>query len=319
MQLLSNNLPFILVFVAVVCMVMAVGSLFASGGTIRRRLEIAASADEGRGRIRTPTGSFYRAVVRPLQRYLLPLDLEQRSTLRLRLLQAGYFAPTAPAAYYGARIVLGVALPLMVAIFAPILVARIPLSIVIVLLVASGIVGYVLPMVFVSRRVSARQRAARESFPDALDMMLMCVEAGLGLDAAIVRVGEEIRLAHPMLAGHFDHLSAEIRVGKMRDEAFRAFADRIGVEEVRSFVALLVQSEELGTNMADTLRSMADDMRQRRLLHAEELANMVSAKLSMVLSLIIVPVLLTVIISPAALNAYHNFSHVRFNHFSLGR
>lgn len=308
MQFISDALPFVLVFAAVAFTVVAIGSFFTADGSIRRRLEIGPAANEGNIRARPAEGWFYRSVVLPLQRYILPPDIQQRSTLRLRLVQGGYTAPTAPAVYYATRIALGIGLPVVIGLIASFLATTIP-SIVLPLVI-SGIVGYTLPTFIVSRRVSNRQRLAREGFPDALDMMLMCVEAGLGLDAAINRVGQEIRLPHPLLAEQFDLLAAEIRAGKMRDEAFRAFSDRIGIDEIRAFIALLVQSEELGTNMAEALRSMSDDMRQRRLLRAEELANMVSTKLSMVLALVIIPVLLTVIVSPAALTAVRNFSQL---------
>jgi len=305
MQLITDSLPFILVFATVAFAVVAIGSFFTTDGTIQRRLEIGAAEGEGGLRTRPTENWFYRSIVQPLQHYILPPDIKERSSLRLRLLQAGYTAPTAPAVYYAARIALGIGLPILVGTLAAFFATKVP-SIVLPATI-SGIIGYILPTFIVSRRVASRQRLIRVGFPDALDMMLMCVEAGLGLDAAINRVGQEIRLPHPLLAEHFDLLAAEIRAGKMRDEAFRAFSDRIGVEEVRAFIALLVQSQELGTNMADALRSMSEDMRQRRLLRAEELANMVSTKLSMVLALIIVPVLLAVIMAPAGITAARNF------------
>jgi len=305
MQLITDSLPFILVFATVAFAVVAIGSFFTTDGTIQRRLEIGAADGDAGKRARAAETWFYRAIVQPLQRYILPPDIKERSSLRLRLLQAGYTAPTAPAVYYAARIALGIGLPIIVGSLVLFFATTVP-SIVLPVTI-SGIIGYIIPTFIVSRRVSSRQRLIRVGFPDALDMLLMCVEAGLGLDAAINRVGQEIRLPHPLLAEHFDLLAAEVRAGKMRDEAFRAFSDRLGVEEVRAFVSLLVQSQELGTNMADALRSMSEDMRQRRLLRAEELANMVSTKLSMVLALIIVPVLLAVIMSPAGITAARNF------------
>lgn len=310
MELVTNSLPFILVFATVALVVVAIGSFFATDGAIQRRLEFGAGdgKSESGSRGRPKENWFYRSMVQPLQRFILPSDIKERSGLRLRLLQAGYSAPTAPAVYYASRIALGIGLPVLVGAVAAFFAKTVPS--VLLPVTISGIIGYILPTFVVSRRISSRQRLIRVGFPDALDMMLMCVEAGLGLDAAINRVGQEIRLPHPLLAEHFDLLAAEIRAGKMRDEAFRAFSDRLGVEEVRTFVALLVQSQELGTNMADALRSMSEDMRQRRLLRAEELANMVSTKLSMVLALIIVPVLLAVIVSPAGITAVRNFKQL---------
>ena len=310
MELVTNSLPFVLVFATVAFAVVAIGSFFTTDGAIQRRLEVGAGDGESGSRGRPKENWFYRSFVQPLQRYILPPDIKERSSLRLRLLQAGYTTPNAPAIYYASRIALGIGLPVIVGLVAS-LFARTVTSVLLPATI-SGIIGYVLPTIIVSRRASGRQQLIRVGFPDALDMMLMCVEAGLGLDAAINRVGQEIRLPHPLLAEHFDLLAAEIRAGKMRDQAFRAFSDRLGVEEVRAFVALLVQSQELGTNMSDALRSMSEDMRQRRLLRAEELANMVSTKLSMVLALVIVPVLLVVIMAPAGVNAVRNF--MRLHH-----
>lgn len=306
MQFVSDALPFVLVFVTVAFAVIGIGSLFfPTGGALQRRLEIGSAADEGSQRSRPKESWFYQSLIQPLGRYVLPTNLQQRSSLRLWLLQGGFTAPNAPAIYYASRIMLAIAMPVAIGLLLTFVAPSLPS--ILLLLVISGIIGYMLPTFVVSRRVSHRQRLVRIGFPDALDMMLMCVEAGLGLDAAINRVGQEIHLPHPLLAEHFELLAAEIRAGKMRDDAFRAFSDRLGIEEVRAFISLLVQSEELGTNMSDALRSMSEDMRQRRLLRAEELANMVSTKLSMVLALIIIPVLLAVIVSPAGVIAVRNF------------
>lgn len=306
-------LPFVLVFAAIVLSVLGIGLLFAGPDAVQRRLQSAASRAEGEpvvGLRRKSESTFYRTIVQPLERHLVPAEIRQLSSLRLRLVQAGFFAPSAPSAYYAIRILLGIAFPAVIGFFVPALAGSISVNSIILLMAVLGTLGYILPMWVVSHRVSARQQQAREGFPDALDMLMMCVEAGLGLDAAINRIGGEIQAAQPLLAEHFDLLAAELRAGRTREDAFRAFSDRIGIDEVKSLTGLLLQTEALGTSMADALRSLSDDMRQRRLLRAEELAQKISTKLSLVLTTFILPVLLTVVTAPAFLNAVRNFRHI---------
>jgi tight adherence protein C len=132
-----------------------------------------------------------------------------------------------------------------------------------------------------------------------MDLMLACVEAGLSLDAAVQRVGEELELRHPVIAGHMRTLSLELRAGKARKTAWRAFADRMGIEEAGSLATMLRQAEEMGTSLGQTLRVFSADMRQRRILHAEEKAMALPAKLTLPLIFFVFPVLLGVLTLPA--------------------
>jgi len=161
--------------------------------------------------------------------------------------------------------------------------------------------GFVLPMLIVNRRVSSRQLAVQESFPDALDMLLVCVEAGLGLSAAIERVSNELDKAHPVLSEHFKLFGLEMRAGANREDALRNFGDRVGIADVQSFVTLLVQSQELGTSLAESLRVHAYEMRQKRMLRAEEKANKLPAKLVLPLGFFVFPCMLMVTGTPLAI------------------
>jgi len=311
MQNLGEILPFILAFAAVVLLVFGIGSLVPTTDAVRRRL--AGDSPDRQGRRSVLRGSTETPWLKTvISGFVRPDDQDrdgQLSPLRLRLVRAGFFSPYAPAAYHALRAGLAIALIVPSVVVIPLLMTS-STPVVALTTLIFGVLGYVLPTIVVHVRTNSRARLLRESFPDALDMLLMCVEAGVGLDESIARVGDELKRGHPLLAWHFDLLSAELRAGKNRDAAFRALSDRIGIDEVQSFVALIVQTEVLGTSMADTLRSMSDDMRQRRLLRAEEMAQKVSTKLSMVLMTFVLPVLLMVIIAPAISRAVVGLRHL---------
>jgi tight adherence protein C len=229
-----------------------------------------------------------------------PLEDEGKATaLRQRLVQAGYFAPSAITAFFSIRVILGIGLPLAFSLLSPLWSTNMETGQLIGIAVTLALLGTYAPNMWVTLRVRKRQLLAREGFPDALDMLLICVEAGLGLDAAIDRVGLEVNRAHPILAMQFAMLSAELRAGRRREDALRNLSERIGIDEVASLVTLLVQSEKLGTSLAQTLRVHADEMRAKRMLKAEEKAAMLPVLLSVPLVLCILPALLTVVMTPA--------------------
>ena len=184
---------------------------------------------------------------------------------------------------------------------APLFSANIPVEKVLATGLALTIFGLYLPSVWVTQRIRDRRRAFQESFPDALDMLMVCVEAGLGLDSAFSRVGEQMAMAHPVLAQHFGLVSLELRAGKSREAAMRNMSARIGAPEVTSFVVLLIQSDELGTSIASTLRVQAEEMRLKRMLRAEERAHMLPVKMSVVLITCLLPAMFVVILSPAVI------------------
>ena len=152
--------------------------------------------------------------------------------------------------------------------------------------------------------MAVRQRAVREGFPDAIDLLIICIEAGLGLDAAVARVGTEIAAAHPLVSEHFTMLAAELRAGRAREEAWRGLSRRVGLAEVTSLVTLLVQTDRLGASAADALRAHAADLRARRLLRAEEKAQQLGVKMTFPLILMILPALMIVIATPAVIKGY---------------
>lgn len=291
----------ILVFLAVVLLAMGLIAVFQKDA-VSKRMEREISAADGQSaaslRYSGPTGRF-SGIWTHLERFAGTDDDKNRTALRLSLVRAGYYNPRAVGYYYGLRIFLAIGLALLVTVAVPTFGGGlVPLNMVPVAGIAFAGIGYLLPLAYLTRRAKQRQLSVRESFPDALDMLLICVEAGLGLGAAVERVGLEMEAAHPVLSEHFKLIGLETRAGKSREVALKNFANRTGVDEVRSLVTLLHQSQQLGTNMADSLRVHAYEMRAKRMLRAEERANKLPVKIVLPLGFGILPCLLIVIFTP---------------------
>lgn len=227
-----------------------------------------------------------------------PTDEEKVSEARARLALAGLTHPSAVGQYYLARLVC-VIVPQVGLLFALPYFADMPTTVPLMTSVALLIIGLIGPSFYVDHLISARQSQCSLGFPDMMDLMVACVEAGLSLDASVQRVGEELEMRHPIIAGHMKTLSLELRAGKSRKQAWRSFADRMNLEEAGSLATMLRQAEEMGTSLGATLRIFSADMRQRRILLAEEKAMALPAKLTLPLILFVFPVLLGVLILPA--------------------
>jgi tight adherence protein C len=158
-----------------------------------------------------------------------------------------------------------------------------------------------LPAVFIAAKADRRQREIINGFPDALDLMLVCVEAGLGMDSAFARVGMEMVDSHPRLAEQFGAVVLELRAGRSHEDALRRMADRAGAEEIRAFATLLIQSSKLGSSIAQTLRVYAAEMRERRRMRAEEKAHRLPVLLSVPLVGCMLPVMIGVLMLPAVI------------------
>jgi tight adherence protein C len=293
-----------LIFVSVVLVVTALGELLASRGSMRRRLETEGAPIDAASELSIRFGdgnSAWHRLLEPLQKRLTPGDDVRSGSTRMRLVQAGYMRPSAVGTFHAVRLLSAVGLVALLLLFLPVLLRAMPVDKILMLGGCAILVGLYLPPAWLSYRITRRQRDISEGFPDALDMMLVCVEAGLGLDAAINRVGQEIGKAHPVLGEQITLVGLELRAGKPRAEALRNLADRTGIDEVRSLVTLLIQSDSLGSSIAQSLRVHAEDMRLRRMLKAEEKAHKLPVKLSIPLILCILPALMLVVLSPAIL------------------
>jgi len=247
----------------------------------------------------SPANRLYDLVVRPLSDKVTPTDGKEAGTTRRNLRRAGWYSPHAVSIFYVSRLLCGLGLPLAFNVFGPLVDSTLQLSHMAMGSAVLAGLGYALPAVVVNHRTAKRQIAVRRGFPDTLDLLLVCVEAGLGLDAAINRVAQEIGTAHPLLREHFRLMALELQTGQSREQALRSFADRIGIDEVNVLATLLIQSDALGASIADTLRALADDMRAKRMLKAEEQAQQVGVKLTFPLILMIMPALMLTIGAPA--------------------
>lgn len=236
---------------------------------------------------------------------LLRPSEKERLTNRLWLLQAGFDSPDAVHDYRAARMLLMVTLPLVVSAALPFVKPDISLNDTLMFALLAAAIGLLGPLMYVRSRRARNQRAVRDGLPDALDLLLICSEAGLGLDTAILKVGEETAAIHPVISKYLLQVSSELRAGRPRAEALHGFGDRTGIQETISMVNLLVQSDALGTSMSATLRAYADDMRAYRLLRAEELGQKITVKLTIILATCFLPALLIAILTPVVNRILH--------------
>jgi tight adherence protein C len=227
-------------------------------------------------------------------------DPARLSALRTKLMQAGFFSREAVAFYLGARVVaLGLATcaTLLTVPFATAHSGGLGATLAGGLFAAAALLG---PEQVLKARTADREREYREGFPDLLDLLVASVEAGLSMDAAVVRITGELSRRYPRLAEHLRLLNLELRAGRSRREVWGRLGERLGIDEAQSFATMLRQSEEMGTSLGDTLRVFADEMRTKRMMRAEEKALALPAKLTVPLILFIFPCLLGVLILPAA-------------------
>jgi tight adherence protein C len=228
------------------------------------------------------------------------VDTNDRS-LRQRMIAAGYESPAAPRIYTLVRLVMVIGLPVMVGTFFYMTGSTPSLTKLYFIIIISATMGLYLPSLFIRAKADRRQQELVNGFPDALDLMLVCVEAGLGLEAAFTRVGQEIASSHPRLAEQFGAVVLELRAGRSHEDALRRMADRAGADEIRAFATLLIQSTKLGSSISQTLRVYASEMRERRRLRAEEKAHRLPVLISIPLVACMLPVMIGVLMLPAAI------------------
>jgi tight adherence protein C len=210
--------------------------------------------------------------------------------LRARLVYAGYRRPAAPAIFYGLRLILALGVPALAALI-PFLWGLPAIHQIVALCALAGI-AYVAPGIYLSGRVSSRHAAITRTLPDALDLMVVCVEAGFGINQSLAQVSQEFASKSPILALEFSLVVQETRAGKSTTDALRTLADRTGVSDISSLVALLVQTERFGTSVANALRVHADAMRVLRMQRAEERAQKATLKLILPSTMIFVALLM---------------------------
>lgn len=263
-----------------------------SAATIEQRLgEVIDSSDR-----HVEQSAYGKSLVEAFKRLgaMAPRSASETGKLQQRLIEAGYRSTESLVVFYGMRV--GIALALF-ALFLFGVVARpsLPMA-----LAAAGL-GYVLPGMALARMAKARQHKIRLGLPDALDLLVVSVEAGLGLDQAIQRVGNELAFAHPELCGELRLINLELRAGKARSEALHNLAERTGVDDIASLVSMLVQTDKFGTSVAQSLRVHSDTVRTKRRQRAEEAAAKTGVKMVFPLVFCIFPAIWVVTIGPAAI------------------
>ena len=244
-------------------------------------------------------------VAKPLQR-LAPPSAAEAKKLQKQLMTAGYRSPNAPIIYRAIQVSTLIGYPTMVALGCA-LMAR-PLQSAVLWILIAFIKGFFLPRYVLRKMIKGRQQRVRWGLADALDLMVVSIEAGLGLNAAMVRVGDELRDVHPDISEEFELTNLEIRVGRDRDEALRNLAERTGVDDLRSLVAMLIQADRFGTSIARAVRVYADSLRTKRRQRAEQAAQKAAVKLLFPLACFLFPTLFIAILGPAALNLLDTFA-----------
>lgn len=296
----------VIVAVAVLALVAAVRAFVGGRDEVIQRLErsvqrpgpsMALLAQEETGAAATLAAR----MLRPFAWIARPRQAEQLGRLRQRLVQAGFRGEHALEILLGTKIVLA---PLLVIAFLQLNARRLePIGFPLDVIIASWFcaLGFWSPDLWLRGKITERRRSIERTLPDALDLLVACVEAGLGIDAALHRVAEELTLAAPVLGEELETTFLEVQAGLPRSDGFRRLADRTGVEDLRSLSAMLIQTEMFGTSLSRALRVQAESIRVRRMQRAEERAGTVAVKLTIPLILLILPALVAVIMGPAVI------------------
>jgi tight adherence protein C len=291
-----------LVFLVVVAAVLGVGLAVSRSGARQRVMDLA-GAELQAGR----SGRWLKwlaETTRPISKLSAPEEGFEQSNVKLRFAHAGIRSASAPTAFFGVKTLLTLGLPMLA--FAAVTVSGAQLrgnNLLLVLLLAAA-AGYYGPNLWLNSKIAARQREIFETFPDALDLMTVCVEAGLGTEAALMRVAEDMEFKSPVLSEEMRLVNLELRAGADRERALRNLAARTGVDEVDGFVTMISQAERFGTSIAASLRVHADMLRTRRRQKAEEAAAKIALKLLFPLIFCIFPSLMVVLMGPAMIQIY---------------
>lgn len=294
--------------VAVIIFIFGIGiSVIVLGVTdpVRRKLGLINKNDpkEGSTMLKIATA------IGPVAVFALPKEELERHKIQKDLYRAGYRSPQALQTFYAIKTVLtviGGAMILLASRFFPELPTQ---KLMLYVAMAAG-VGMLLPNYILSKALASRMRLLRNGFPDALDLLVVCVESGLGLGPAIQRVADEINVGHPELSLELATVNAEIRAGMQREEALKNLAERTGLPDIRGLVGLLVQSMRFGTSVADALRIYSAEFRDKRMQAAEEQAAKIGTRMIFPLVLFMFPVFFVVAVGPAALRIIDAFSRL---------
>ncbi|MBQ5964572.1 type II secretion system F family protein [Massilia sp. ZL223] len=301
----SSQLLFLFIVFAVVCGLGWLGVALFAPVALRERLRrfLGNKPGESEGGLEAGKDWVERvaSVARPLTKLSIPDEGWEKSTLRTRFMNAGWRNPAAPTLYFASKTGLALLIP---ALSVPAIVlygGALDSNKLLALLLLGAALGYYAPNVVLTRIANRRRREIFETIPDALDLLTVCVEAGLSLERAMVKVAGEIHIKSVVLAQELQLVLMEMRAGFSKEKALRNFALRSGVEDVDTLVAMLIQSERFGTSIGDSLRVYSDNLRHKRRVKAEERAAKIGLKLLFPLIFCIFPTLLMVLLGPAAI------------------
>ena len=295
------------VFMTVAGLVLGIGLWLGNDEAVGKRLNrLSSHTDTPEGA--NGTGDDWQAkvakVAAPIAWLSTPQEGWESSNFRIRFMRAGLRGPGWPVIFFGAKTLLTLALPGLLLLYRGVIDRSSTAGSLMIAVLALAGFGYYLPNLVLALLTRARQREVQEALPDAVDLMRVCVEAGLGLDAAMARAGEEMDLRSHALAEELNLVMLDLRVGSTREAALQNFALRTGVEDVATFVTILLQSEHFGTNVAESMRVLSETMREQRKVRAEERAAKIPLKLLFPLIFMIFPSLFVVLMGPAVISIY---------------
>ncbi len=299
----------VLVFLAVGIVSFGVMTALRVRGAVKRRAQgITLDLPRSGGNSRSLRYSSLKAAQRLIEnvtKHYSGLDDNNMRVLRRRLVQAGIYDPRAVGFFFLGRTVLAVGFVVLTFILLP-SIADVHGSGFTMLVGMAGIGGYVGPSMYIDKRIKKLRLEHQQGFPDFMDLLVVCADSGLSMEAALDRVGRELADSYPSLSANIHMTNLEIRAGRTLSEALEHFAERVGLEEARSFATLIQQSGELGSSITDALRVYSEDMRHKRLSRAEEKAYALPAKLSVPMMVCIFPVLFVVILLPVVVRVMLN-------------
>jgi tight adherence protein C len=288
----------VLVFLATATLAFCVMAAVQIRGSVKRRAAGLASTIEYVDRplsLRHSSLKLAQRLIEYASKHYASGSEDDTKVLRSKMIKAGIFDPRAMGYFFMGRIVLAIGLATSAFFFAPVNETNSALWL---LMIVGGIIGYVGPSIYIDRRIKTRRNEHQAGFPDFMDLLVVCADAGLSMEASLDRVGRELGDSYPSLTANIHMANLEIRAGRTMSDALNHLADRLGLEEARSFATLIQQSEELGSSITDALRVYSDDMRHKRLSRAEEKAYSLPAKLSLPMMICIFPVIFVVIMLP---------------------
>jgi tight adherence protein C len=300
MEQLLPYLIVLLAFGAVSVLIFVVGQFVSGQARLQRRLSMSTPA-AGLSAVRPPEGALQRFVSRHFDEKRFGIDTTLRGKIRSELLKAGYFRNDVVNYYIFVRLAVAVIFPTVCYLVLVFFFGNLSVTIKLVSAALSIVVAIIGPDIFIDQKQRRLAQHYREVFPDVLDLLVVCTDAGLSLEAALDRVTSEIAKQSRELGLNLLMMSAEMRAGRSTIEALDSLADRLMIDEAGSFVIVLRQSLELGSDVGDTLRVYSDEMREKRIMRAEETANKLPVKLSFPMGLFIFPVILMVVMLPVVI------------------